>query len=108
MLWQNKPEDALLYFKKALNIEPNNRAVLLNTGVSLSLIGDNGNAELFLVRAAERSARDIRPVYALIENSVRAGDLQKAENYTEKMFAEFSIKTIMDGFDLYVDNYLTA
>ncbi len=39
LLWQNKPEKALVYFRKALEMEPNNPAVLLNTGVALSLMG---------------------------------------------------------------------
>ena len=108
LLWQHQPEEALFYFRKALKMEPDNRAVLLNTGVSLSLIGDSNSAELFLVKAAERSKGDIRPVYALVENSFRAGNLQKAEHYTKKMFADYDIQTIIEGLDLFTGNYRTA
>ena len=47
LLWQNQPEEALSYFRKALEMEPNNKAVLLNTGVALGLMGDSNNAEFF-------------------------------------------------------------
>ena len=50
LLWQYQPEEALVYFRKALKMEPENSSVLLNTGVSLSLIGDSNSAELFLVK----------------------------------------------------------
>ena len=80
LLWQEQPEKALAYFRKALKMEPNNRAVLLNTGVALSLSSSYSNAELFLKKAVRASPGDIRPVYALIENSVRAGDMPKARS----------------------------
>ena len=47
-------------------------------------------------------------MFALIENSIRAGNLSKAEAYSEQMFSQFSIQTIIDGIGIYVDNYRTA
>ncbi|RLC19023.1 MAG: hypothetical protein DRI24_01335 [Deltaproteobacteria bacterium] len=108
LLWQNQPENALVYFRKTLEMEPNNQAVLLNAGVALSLMGEWADAEEILIKVTKNVTGDLRPVYALIENSVRAGDMQNAEKYTEKMFAEFAIQTIMDGFELFSENYRTA
>jgi len=108
LLWQKKPEDALVYLRKALKKEPNNRALLLNTGMALSLMGENSNAEFFLKKANRLSVNDITPDYALIENSIRAGDLQSAEKYVNKMFAQFSSQTIIDGIKIYSENYRTA
>jgi len=108
LLWQNQPENALVYFRKALEMDPNNPAVLLNAGVALSLVGEWANAETILKKVVQNTTGDLRPVYALIENSARAGDMQNAEKYTEKMFAEFGIQTIMDGFELFSENYRTA
>ncbi len=108
LLWQNQPEESLTYFRKALEMEPNNKAVLLNAGVALSLMGESSSAELFLKKASEMTSGDIRPAYALIENSVRSGDMQKANKYAEKMFSEFRIQVIINGLDLFVENYRTA
>ncbi len=108
LLWQKRPEKALKYLRNALEYEPNNSAVLLNTGVALSLMGRNKNSELFLKKAAKSSPRDIRPVYALIENSIRAGNNNKAEEYAEQMFAKFSVKTIQEGLEKYSENYRSA
>jgi tetratricopeptide (TPR) repeat protein len=108
LLWQDQPEEALVYFRKVLEVEPNNRAVLLNTGVALSLMGDSSQAELFLIKAGQRTTGDIRPVYALIENSIRAGNQQKIATYVAQMFAQFNIQTIIDGFDILTENYRTA
>jgi len=107
-LWQKQPGDAMVYFRKALEMEPNNPAFLLNAGVALSLMGEWAKAENILKRVATNVTGDLRPVFALIENSVRAGDKQNAEKYAEKMFAEFSIQTITDGFELFSENYRTA
>jgi len=108
LLWQNQPENALVYFQKALDMAPANQAVLLNAGVALSLMGEWANAETILKKVVQNTTGDLRPVYALIENSVRAGDMQNAEKYAKRMFAEFGIQTIMDGFELFSDNYRTA
>jgi tetratricopeptide (TPR) repeat protein len=108
LLWQNQPGDAMVYFRKALEMETNNPAVLLNSGVALSLKGEWTKAESILKRVATDVTGDLRPVYALIENSVRAGDMPNAEKYAEKMFAEFGIQTIIDSFELYHENYRTA
>jgi tetratricopeptide (TPR) repeat protein len=108
LLLQNRPEDALPYLQKARKMEQNNMAaVLLNTGVALSLTGKYDNADVLLNRAAMIAPEEIRTVYALIENSIRAGNSQKSEKYVEQMFEKFSIQTIVDGVNILNLNYRT-
>jgi protein O-mannosyl-transferase len=108
LLWQRQPEKALTYFRKALKMEPNNRAVLLNTGVSLSMLGKTDQATLFLDRARQLAPGDIRPIFALIENAVRADDPMKVDRYVQQLFARVSIQKILQGLHLFTNNYRTA
>lgn len=108
LLWQDNTREALIFFEKALEMEPDNKAVLLNTGVALGMLGENQKAESFLNMAARMAKDDIRPYFALIENSVRAGDMPNAERHAEKMFADFTVQSIINGFYFYTENYRTA
>ena len=95
LLWQNRPAEALDYLRKALAMAPNRGDILLNTGMSLSLMGNHKNGEWFLKRAAKNSPRDLTPLFCLIENSIRAGEILKASDYAEKLLSTFSVKSIM-------------
>lgn len=108
LLWQDQPENALKLLKKASTIEPENADVLLNTGIAFSLSGNHVNADLLLQKAGKISSNTIRIHYALIENSVRAGEMEKARMYARQMLAAFSIKAVFDGFDTYRNNFRTA
>jgi tetratricopeptide (TPR) repeat protein len=108
LLWKHQHENAMKFLRKALAIEPENADVLLNTGVALSLSGDHVNADLFLQKAGKISSNKIRFHYALIENSVRAGEMEKAGMYARQMLAAFSVKTVFDGFDTFRDDFRTA
>jgi hypothetical protein len=89
-------------------VEPNNGAVLLNTGVTLSLMGKTKNADLFLNAATKASPKDIRPFYALIENSVRAGNGKRTQKYAGQLFTRFSMQAIIKGIEVFSGNYRTA
>jgi len=108
LLWQYQPEKALDVLRKALTIEPTNADVLLNTGVALSWLGKHTNSSLFLRKAQHISPHKIKCHYALIENSVRAGDMEKAREYARQMLSQFKIKNILDGFETLRNNYRTA
>ena len=105
LLWQERPEKALPYFRKALSLSPNNSNVLLSTGVALSLMGKHKNAEWFMQRAAQNSPNDIMVLFSQIENSLRAGDVSGAEKYTERLFALFSLKSIKTKLKTISKNY---
>ena len=108
LLWQAQPEEAFSYFRKALKMEPNNNSALLNAGVAMSLIAKSGKAEFFLNKAIRVTPGDIRPFYALIEHSVRAGDLAKTQYHTNRLFERFSIQEILEGIDTFSNDYRTA
>jgi tetratricopeptide (TPR) repeat protein len=94
LLKQNRPEMALPYLREALKIKPADRKTLLNTGISLSLTRQYKQAEWFFKRAIDHSTRDIQTYFYLLENSLKAGDPTKVEQYLDKLFALFSVHTI--------------
>lgn len=108
LLWQKRHKEALLYFRKALALAPKKSSILLNTGVALSLMGKHKNAEWFLKRAAQNSYRDIMVFFCLIENSLRSGNVSNAERYTERLFASFDSKTIINKLEMLPRNYESA
>ena len=108
LLWQYQPAKALEFLRKALEMDPENDDVLLNTGIALSWLDKHTNAGLFLRRARKISPSKIRHHCALIENSARAGEMEKARTYARQMLAKFSVKTVFDGFDTFRDDFRTA
>jgi tetratricopeptide (TPR) repeat protein len=108
LLWQNRLDEALENFRKALKMEPDNKAVLLNTGVALSRMGATANANLFFHRGIKLAPKDIRPFFAIIENSAREGDNKKTENYVNRLFEKFSLMSILGGIEFFSNSYRTA
>jgi predicted Zn-dependent protease len=97
LIHQNRPERALLYLREALKIKPWDRKTLLNTGLSLSLIGQYKQAEWFFKQALDHSTRDIQAYFYLVENSLKAGDPKMLERYLDKLTASFRVDTISSG-----------
>ncbi len=95
LLKQNRPERALLYLRNALRQTPGDRKTMLNIGKSLSLIKQYKQAEWFFKRAVGNSTGDIQPYFYLLENSLKAGDPIMLEQYLDKLFASFSVNTII-------------
>jgi tetratricopeptide (TPR) repeat protein len=108
LLWQQRPAEALVYFRKALQMEPGNRAVLLNTGVALSLLGKADQSAIFLKKAHKLAPTDMRPMLALIENAVRAGNLAEAEVYVQALFGQARLNAVIESIDRLSNNYRTA
>ena len=95
LLKLDRPDAELSYLRKALKKAPNNRKILLNIGTSLSLIKQHYQADWFFSRVSRLSPQDISPYFYLIENNVKAGNVLKIEKNLEKMFASFSLVTII-------------
>jgi len=108
LLWQERPEKALPYFRKALSLAPNNSSILYNMGVALSLMGKYKNAQWFLHRAVQNSPGAMVVLFSQIENSLRAGDVSDAEKYTERLFALFSLKSIQTKLKTILKDYHSA
>jgi tetratricopeptide (TPR) repeat protein len=108
LLWQQHPRAALVFFEKALSMAPDDKAILLNTGVTLGLLGRSEAARAYLDRVVHMTEGDMRPYFALIENSIRAGNIGEAESYAHRMLLAFPAQTIIDGIGLYDGNYRSA
>ena len=59
---------------------------MINLGVAYSLIEDHKNADFFLIRSNQVPPKNMVPLLALIENSLRAEDESAARNYTRVLF----------------------
>jgi tetratricopeptide (TPR) repeat protein len=94
LLKQKKYEQALAYFKYGLRMYPNNKKLLYNTGVTLSLMGKYERAQWFLRTASRISPDNILTLLYLIENSLKAGDAASVENYLDILFNTHSIQKI--------------
>jgi tetratricopeptide (TPR) repeat protein len=93
LLWQGQPEKALNYLRKALAFAPENGDVLVNAGLALSLMGKHSDAERnFFKKALKISPAKIRCHYALIENSARAGEMEKAGGYAREILKNSASK----------------
>ena len=94
LLKQHQPDQALAYFQKALRRDPGNKKILLNTGMSLSLMGRYIQAEWFFKRALHLPPQDMRTHFYLIENSLKTGQPTKIDQYLNKLLAAFSVDAV--------------
>lgn len=109
LLWQKHPEASLPFFKKAIDMGPENPdAVRLNLGVAYSLSGMHQKAEVMFKEAFKTSSNDIRLHFALIENSVRAKRPADTTAYLDRLFSTFSLQTVLAGLDRFSENFRTA
>jgi len=90
-----RSEDALGFLRQALKSAPNNRKVLMNLGLALDLGGHYRQAQWFFNQAIQVSPRDIRPYFYLIAASAESGQVAEIEQNTAKLFAAFSMNTII-------------
>ncbi len=96
LLWMNESDRALLSFHQALVLDPYNfPSTLLYTGCALSRAGEYDRAQWFYKLAQAGRPLQALTFFLLIENSVRAGDSDAAEQYARVLFSEF------DGYDIF-------
>ena len=98
-LWENRPEEALTYFQKALAYGPHQLSLLLNTGVALTRVKSYENGRWFLQQSVKRSPGDLSPLLAMIENRARAGDHNRASEYARRALYGFSVPVIYNRLD---------
>ena len=104
LLWQGKYDAALTCFKDAYQLKADKVSVLLNSAVAISLSGNYSTAEHILVEAVRSYPMDMTFYFALIENSVRAGENDQATLYVEKTLNRFDIEEVRSGIDSFTDN----
>lgn len=91
---QKRPDKAIAYFESALGLDPDYQKALLYKGVALSMIGKHRQADRWLRRACQMAPHDIATLFCIIENSLKAGQMQKADMYLERLFATFDIEDV--------------
>jgi len=104
LLWLERYEEALPYFKKAFPLLADKSSVILNSAVALSRSGRYDDAEKFLLEATEIFPADMTFYFAGIENSLRKREEDRARFYAQKMLTVFSEKEIMGGLESFTDN----
>ena len=100
----NKGEKALGFLRQALKAAPNNRNVLMNLGIALSLSQQYRQAQWFFTRAIQVSPRDIRPYFYLIETGVKAGRADEIQENVAKLFSSFSVNAIISKLNSSFDD----
>ena len=104
LLWQNHFNDALSCFKKAYPLLTEKSNVLLNSAVALSLAGKYENAEQLLLEAIKHYPDEITFYFAMIENSTRAEEKNKATLYAEEMLKQFDRQQVKVGLVNFTNN----
>jgi protein O-mannosyl-transferase len=97
LLHQNDPESAWIYAKKAVSVAPEDEATLLNLGTAKMKMGEYVSAEHYLRRVSELFDRNITALLLLLENSVRSGNIQKAEQYAGHLLSHFNTAQILSS-----------
>jgi tetratricopeptide (TPR) repeat protein len=106
LLKSGRYEKALSHFRDTLRRFPNEKRILYNIGVTLSLLRHYDRAEFFLNLAKQMSSNNILISFYLIENSIRAGNHSAAEQYLEQLFASHSIQKIVKASNGVSDDVL--
>ena len=85
LLRQKRFAEAIEYFRKSLFIEPQLKTTWIGLGVACSLKGDYSRAEMALQQALKSSPQDMLALFGLIGNSIRAGNIPRATEYTDDL-----------------------
>jgi tetratricopeptide (TPR) repeat protein len=83
---QKRPEEAILYLKKCLKLNPANLNALINIGAALNLIGAYERAEFYLKAANSLNPKGILSLLWLIETNLKIGDSEDVDRYIDKVF----------------------
>ena len=94
LLQQNQPARALPYFRKALQIAPDDNKIQLNIGIALNLIGHFQQAEWFFRRVKNTSPTDIRPYVYLIQIGMTSEDPAKTGQYIDELITSYKAATL--------------
>ena len=107
LLKQKKYDEAIKFIQKSLRLAPNFKTTLMYMGAALNLSGEYSRADWFLRRANNIPPESIMPLFCLIENSIKAGNVKNAERYTKRLLDSFSIIAVIDQLKrISHDNFL--
>ena len=106
LLRQKRFAEAIEYFRKSLSVAPGFNAPLIGLGVAYSLSGDYDRAEIALIRAHQVPSKSLTALFGLIENSLRAGDSDRATKYADSLIGHYSAAAIKDELSRLANNNL--
>jgi tetratricopeptide (TPR) repeat protein len=106
LLHQKRYDEAILNFRKSMSIAPLFKETWLRLGAAYSLNGDYRTAERFLGRAHQIPPLDMMALFRLIENSLNAGDTQRAGVYADALLSTFDMTVIRNQLNSLSNNYL--
>lgn len=87
LLKQEKPKEAIPFFKKSLKLNPSYRKALINIGSAFCFIKEYERAELFLRRANVFYPKHTLILLWLIDINLKSGDKGDADRYMDELFA---------------------
>lgn len=85
LLKLKRPEEALLYLQKSLDMDPTYFKALINMGIALFQTGKYDQSESLLSLAHQLAPEQGLPILCLLENSIRANDLKRANIHLQKL-----------------------
>jgi protein O-mannosyl-transferase len=106
LLNQNDSDNAWKYVKKAVSVAPGDEKTLLNLGTVRMLMGKYISAERHLMRVPGQFNRNMTALFLLIENSIRSGNIQKAETHADHLLSGFTTEQILNSLDQTSQTYL--
>jgi tetratricopeptide (TPR) repeat protein len=106
LLHQKRYDEAIEYLRKSLSIAPLFKQTWLRLGVAYSLNGAYGRAERVLGRAHQIPPINMMALFRLIENSLKAGDAERAGVYAETLLKLFNMAAIRNQLNSLSNNYL--
>lgn len=105
LAWQNKFQEASICFQTAMKYDSTNSGLFLSLGVALTRSGHPEQGRWFLKQAVQTHGSDsVIPFFAIIENRIRAGDVNSAKNHARKLIMEVPSTIIINNLNL-LPNY---
>jgi Tfp pilus assembly protein PilF len=87
LMKQKRFEEALPFFRKCLQLYPNNKKAMINRGACLTALGQQRAAEWAFRLAHTRYPQEILAVLWLIETNIKAHDTKDRDHYLNRLFA---------------------
>jgi predicted Zn-dependent protease len=104
--WE-KPQEAISYLMKALELAPYDRSLLINMGAALSLSANYEQAGRILKRADSIYPDDVLILLFLAQNSLKAGDITRGSATLDYLVDVFGLKKLEDFLIKQSEDYLS-
>jgi tetratricopeptide (TPR) repeat protein len=96
LLKQGLAEDALEYFRNANRLSFQNPMIFVNIGSTFSMMGQYRKANWFLKQANQMAKENIIPLLCLLDNHIKAGNIDDLNTDVNELFNNFRLEYIQD------------